>query len=124
MPDELKPKRERIFLMRRQDKELWREEIAQGNDIARLVISATNQWFEDRRNGVAFSCVCCENMFGSADGVNAFIVNIPIRQSDGKVMAIPAGVCNECGTQDDDWIIDQALCRPWLSFWPPGDSIH
>jgi hypothetical protein len=98
----------RFHVMRYEHRHAWRAEARNGREIAKLSLSAAEDWMTELAAD-DLGCPCCSRMFSPGDIPRAFIVLIPTEPDPEGFKAFAAGVCADCCKHDDLWLIEQGV---------------
>jgi hypothetical protein len=100
----------RAYVVRREQQREWLVKAANGDEHAKLCMSAAGHFMRAIPQGSS-ACACCDAPFSPGDVPQAFIVLIPTNRDPQKARAHAMPVCAECSKHDDTWLLRQGPKR-------------
>jgi hypothetical protein len=116
----------RIYIMRHADRNEWLAKARAGDQAAKLCQWAASKWMKAMPMEHS-ACSCCDMVFSPGDIPRAFIVLVPVKEDPKKVKAKAGGVCSDCSSHEDKWLVDQGVRRQGglsPTEGRPGDQVH
>jgi len=103
---------EQVFphVVRREHQKDWWVKAANGDEQAKLCMSAATHFMRAIPKGTS-ACACCDVPFSPGDVPQAFIVLIPVERDPERTRAHALPVCAECSKHDDTWLVRQGPQR-------------
>ena len=113
MPTNQRPEMFHMRVVRQTDPN-WLAKARSGDKMAQMCVLAVARWMKEMVAGRS-SCICCDAVFSGGDVPEAFLVLISTNQDSEELNVRSAGVCLECGTREDQWLMAEAARRTGLA---------